>query len=94
MQELTIRSESVQRMYSFYREKRLIVNRRYQRKLVWGIDEKAAFIASIIKEFPVPLCLFAEGKRDDETIFEIIDGTGVFIAYENANLQISRFWPW
>lgn len=74
MQELTIRSESVQRMYSFYREKRLIVNRRYQRKLVWGIDEKAAFIDSIIKEFPVPLFLFAEGKRDDETIFEIIDG--------------------
>lgn len=74
MQELTIRSESVQRMYSFYREKKLIVNRRYQRKLVWSIDEKAAFIDSVLKEFPVPLFLFAEGKQDEETIYEIIDG--------------------
>ena len=74
MQELTIRSESVQRMYSFYREKKLIVNRRYQRKLVWSIDEKAAFIDSVLKEFPVPLFLFAEGKREEETIYEIIDG--------------------
>lgn len=74
MQELTIRSESVQRMYSFFRENRLIVNRRYQRKLVWGIDEKAAFIDSILKEFPVPLFLFAEGKRGEEPVYEIIDG--------------------
>ena len=74
MQELTIRSESVQRMYGFYRENKLIVNRRYQRKLVWGIDEKAAFIDSVLKEYPVPLFLFAEGKREEETIYEIIDG--------------------
>lgn len=74
MQELTIRSESVQRMYSFYREAKLIVNRRYQRKLVWSIDEKASFIDSVLKEFPVPLFLLAEGKRGDESIYEIIDG--------------------
>lgn len=59
MQELTIRSESVQRMYSFYRENKLIVNRRYQRKLVWSIDEKSSFIDSVLKEFPVPFFLFA-----------------------------------
>lgn len=74
MQELTIRSESLQRMYSFYRETKLIVNRRYQRKLVWSIDEKASFIDSVLKEFPVPLFLLAEGKRGDESIYEIIDG--------------------
>lgn len=74
MQELTIRSESVQRMYSFYRENKLIVNRRYQRKLVWSIDEKASFIDSVLKEFPVPLFLLAESKQGDESIYEIIDG--------------------
>ena len=42
--------------------------------MVWNIDEKAAFIDSVLKEFPVPLFLFAEGKREDETIYEIIDG--------------------
>lgn len=74
MQELTIRSESVQRMYSFYLEKKLIVNRRYQRKLVWSIEEKAAFIDSILKEFPVPLFLFAEVNKENELVYEIIDG--------------------
>lgn len=74
MQELTIRSESIQRLYSFYREKRLLVNRRYQRKLVWTIEEKEAFIDSILKEYPVPLILFAEEKDGEESIFEIIDG--------------------
>lgn len=49
MQELTIRSESIQRMYGFYKENKLIVNRRYQRKLVWSIDEKASFIDSLLK---------------------------------------------
>lgn len=74
MQELTIRSENIQRMYSFYRERKLVVNRRYQRKLVWSIEEKASFIDSVLNEFPVPLFLLAEDKRDDESIYEIIDG--------------------
>lgn len=75
MQELTIRSESIQRIYGFYRDKKLLVNRRYQRKLVWSIDEKSSFIDSIINEYPVPLFLFAEDRNDDgDTIYEIIDG--------------------
>ena len=74
MQELTIRSESIQRIYGFYREKELIVNRRYQRKLVWSIEEKQDFIDSILKEYPVPLILFAEDNTKEEPGFEIIDG--------------------
>lgn len=74
MQELIIRSESIERMYSFYRDDKFIVNRRYQRKLVWNIEEKELFIESIINEFPVPLFLLAEGKNEDQPVFEIIDG--------------------
>ena len=74
MQELTVRSESIQRIYNYYLEETLIVNRRYQRKLVWSIEEKAAFIDSIIKSYPVPLILLAESKDGEKTIFEIIDG--------------------
>ena len=74
MQELTIRSESIQRIYGFYIEKKLIVNRRYQRKLVWSIEEKQDFIDSILKEYPVPLILFAEDNNNEEPVFEIIDG--------------------
>lgn len=74
MQELTVRSESIQRIYNYYLEHRLIVNRRYQRKLVWSIEEKASFIDSIKNSYPVPLILLAESKREDKPILEIIDG--------------------
>lgn len=74
MQDLTVRSESIQRLYNFYLENKLIVNRRYQRKLVWSIEEKASFIDSIIKEYPVPLILLAESEENGERILEIIDG--------------------
>lgn len=74
MQELTVRSESIQRIYNYYLENTLIVNRRYQRKLVWSIEEKASFIDSIIKSYPVPLILLAESNDDSVRIFEIIDG--------------------
>lgn len=50
------------------------MNRRYQRKLVWSIEEKASFIDSIIKSYPVPLILLAESKDGERTILEIIDG--------------------
>ena len=37
-QDLTVKGESIERLYTQYREKRYLVNRRYQRKLVWTLD--------------------------------------------------------
>lgn len=74
MQDLAVRSENIQRIYSFYTGSKLLVNRRYQRKLVWTIEEKSAFIDSIIKGYPVPLILLAEINNDSGTAYEIIDG--------------------
>ena len=76
--ELVIRGEPVQRIYNFYINNRFYVNRRYQRKLVWTVEEKTAFIDSIFNGFPVPIILLAETKRETENdefpVFEIIDG--------------------
>lgn len=72
--ELSIRSESIQRIYNFYINSLFYVNRRYQRKLVWTIEEKRAFIDSILKGFPVPIILLAESEKDEVAAFEIIDG--------------------
>ena len=59
--------------YSMYRETKLYVNRRYQRKLVWTLTEKQKLIESILKKYPIPAILIAE--RDGETgTYEIIDG--------------------
>lgn len=66
---------SVQEIYRRYRENQIIVNRKYQRKLVWSEDEKARLIDSILKGYPIPLILFAEFVGDDgRTYYEVLDG--------------------
>jgi hypothetical protein len=72
--ELSIRSETIQRLYNFYQNELFIVNRRYQRKLIWTVDEKKKFIDSLIKGYPVPLILLADSEYDRVPVFEIIDG--------------------
>ncbi|MEH1819648.1 MAG: DUF262 domain-containing protein [Nostoc sp.] len=69
--ELAIRSEPIQRIYNFYVNNQFYVNRKYQRKLVWTIEEKRAFIDSILHGFPVPIILLAQVKEN--IAYEIID---------------------
>src|SRR5689334_16766272 len=73
-QDLTVRGEAVERVYGIYREARYVVNRRYQRKLIWTLAEKVNFIDSIIRGYPVPIILLAESKAAEQSIFELIDG--------------------
>lgn len=73
-QELSIRGENIQRVYDYYINKKLLINRKYQRKLVWAIEEKQAFIDSILNGFPVPLILLAETNFEEASRFEVIDG--------------------
>ncbi len=65
---------SVQSLYRDYRDGTLIVNRQYQRKLVWTIPEKQKLIQSILLNYPIPLILLAEKKIDGVAITEVIDG--------------------
>lgn len=44
---LQVQSLTIETMYNYYNSNKLIVNRRYQRKLVWTVEEKEAFIDSI-----------------------------------------------
>ena len=39
-QELIVRGEQVERVFINYRDNKYIVNRQYQRKLIWTIEEK------------------------------------------------------
>lgn len=71
---------SIQSMYRDYRDQVLIVNRQYQRKLVWTTEEKQKLIESILLNYPIPLILLAEKSEDkvdkvDVTdVYEVIDG--------------------
>src|SRR4051794_16794821 len=85
--ELTVRSESVQRVFNLYRGDRFRVNRRYQRKLVWSVEEKQRLIDSLLRDLPVPLFLVAELATGTEQAYELIDGmqrlNAIFAFIEN-----------
>lgn len=68
---------SIQSLYRSYRDGSLIVNRQYQRKLVWTIAEKQRLIDSILKDYPLPLFLLAEKPATEPgqgAKLEVIDG--------------------
>lgn len=72
--KLIIRPETVETIFDYYQKQQLLVNRCYQRKLVWTIEEKEKFIDSLSLNYPVPLFLVAEISYKGNTILEIIDG--------------------
>lgn len=80
---------SIQNAYNRYRKGEFIVNRKYQRKLVWTIQEKQDLVSSILNGYPIPLILLAnvQGKGDAKRV-EIIDGmqrlNAIFSFIENA----------
>ena len=68
---------SIQSLYRSYRDGILIVNRQYQRKLVWTVSEKEKLIDSILKDYPLPLFLLAEkpsAEPGKTATLEVIDG--------------------
>jgi hypothetical protein len=71
--ELVSQPTSIQSVYAWYSEDKLFVNRRYQRKLVWTLEEKQRLIESILRKYPVPAILIAEREGSLGT-YEIIDG--------------------
>ncbi|GAW35709.1 hypothetical protein RA2_02776 [Roseovarius sp. A-2] len=70
-QELIVRGEQVERIYISYLAKKYLVNRRYQRKLIWTLQEKQSFIDSIINGFPIPIILLAEPKGRQDNALEL-----------------------
>lgn len=67
---LTSQAYSIQSIYEWYKKDLLIVNRKYQRKLVWSIEEKKMLVDSLLQDFPLPLFLLS--KKSEK--YEIIDG--------------------
>lgn len=85
---ITPRGMSVQEAYRLFRDDRLIVNRKYQRKLVWTLGEKQALIDSLIKDYPIPLILLADASVAGSAYYEIMDGmqrlNAIFSFIDNA----------
>lgn len=85
---VTPRGMSVTEAYRIYKENSFIVNRRYQRKLVWTESEKSKLIDSIIRGYPIPLILLVETNEKMGRRYEIIDGmqrlNAIFSFIENV----------
>ena len=62
----------VQSLFDMYLKEQIVVNRRYQRKLVWSLEEKEKFIDSLVNGYPIPLILTS--KQKDSERLEILDG--------------------
>ncbi len=73
-QELTVKGESIESIYRQYRQSKFWVNRRYQRKLIWTLEEKQGFVDSVAQGYPVPIVLLAESANREPSTLEIIDG--------------------
>jgi len=70
---ITPQGTGIPELYRFYRTGKLIVNRRYQRKLVWTKEEKASLVNSVLLDYPIPLILLGEVPLGDgDSAFEII----------------------
>ena len=72
--ELSVLGESLQRLYHDFISDRFMVNRRYQRKLVWAVEEKQKLIDSVLQGLPIPLILLAESQESGFARREVIDG--------------------
>lgn len=91
-----INGKVIERSYEDYSNNLYLVNRRYQRKLVWSVSEKQAFIDSLANGYPVPLFLFSKKLYKDVERYEIIDGmqrlNAIFSFIENEYaLEDGRF---
>ena len=71
---LTINGENIQRVYEWYCNGKFVVNRKYQRKLVWTVEEKRNFVDSISRQYSVPLFLLVLVQEEKNSYYEIIDG--------------------
>ncbi|MEO0848999.1 MAG: DUF262 domain-containing protein [Cyanobacteria bacterium J06648_1] len=86
---ITPRGMTVTEAYRLYRSGKLLVNRKYQRKLVWTLEEKEKLIGSILRGYPIPLFLLAERPHiHGSGKYEIIDGmqrlNAIFSFLENS----------
>ncbi len=73
-QDLTVKGDTIESTYRNYHASKYRVNRRYQRKLIWTLEEKQNFIDSLMRGYPVPIVLLAENTAREPITLEIIDG--------------------
>lgn len=68
---------SIAEIYQKIKDKKLILDPDYQRRVIWGNDKKTAFIESLYMEIMIPPIYVVEIPGEDileETRYEVVDG--------------------
>lgn len=77
-ENLDVKGKSINEIMRWYYDDRIIINRRYQRKLVWTLEENRLFIDSLINKYPTPSIIVSEYQdgegKEAKNMYEIIDG--------------------
>ena len=77
-EKLDVKGKSINEIMRWYYDDCIVINRRYQRKLVWTLEENRLFIDSLINKFPTPSIIVSEYQEkddnDEKTMYEVIDG--------------------
>ncbi len=77
--KLDVKGKTINQIARWYFDNELYVNRRYQRKLVWSIEEKKLYIDSLLQNYPTPSIMLNTLQEEDEDgnkydKNEIVDG--------------------
>lgn len=74
-EKLDVKGKSINEIMRWYYDDCIVINRRYQRKLVWTLEENRLFIDSLINKLPTPSIIVSEYQDDDgKSMYEVIDG--------------------
>lgn len=73
---LDVKGTYILDMFIRYQKNILYINRKYQRKLVWTLEEKQDFINTILHHYPVPIFLLVKYKLENNEYYQydVIDG--------------------
>lgn len=72
--KLDVDGWTVNDIMDLYGKGELCVDQRYQRKLVWDLNDKTLFIDSLMKSFPIPNIMMVEYEDESSVKYGIIDG--------------------
>ena len=64
--KLDVKGKTINQIARWYFDNELYVNRRYQRKLVWSIEEKKLYIDSLLQNYPTPSIMLNALQEEDK----------------------------
>ena len=73
--EISVENPPISKIYEWFTQGKLIVNRRYQRKLVWTLEDKQALVETISNRYPLQIFYWQPSKTDTKSLTACSEST-------------------